>query len=117
NLSDVRTLFIDTSNRIWLATAVDLYLIDNGRILRPPIGAVTAAKSAIRGVIEVLGGRMWFALEAGGVIVYDPAKRESQRVNFLDRDKVGAIIAGRDGNLWFATDNGVISSDFYSFVS
>ena len=117
NLSDVRTLFIDKSNRIWLATAGDLYLIDNGRILRPSIAAASAAKSAIRAISEDRGGRMWFALEAGGVIVYDPAKRESQRVNFLDRDKVGAIIAGRDGNLWFATDNGVISSDFYSFVS
>jgi ligand-binding sensor domain-containing protein len=117
NLSDVRTLFIDKNNRIWLATAGDLYLIDNGHILRPSVGAATAAKSAIRAISEDLGGRMWFALESGGVIVYDPAKRESQRVNFLDRDKVGAIIAGRDGNLWFATDNGVISSDFYSFVS
>jgi len=60
---------------------------------------------------------MWFAAEAGGVIVYDPARHESQRVNFLDRDHIAAIFTGREGNVWFATDNGVISSDFYSFVS
>ena len=44
-------------------------------------------------------------------------RRESQRVNFLDRDRVAAIVTGLEGHIWFATDNGVISADLYSFVS
>src|SRR5215471_3648284 len=117
NLAEIRSLFIDTKDRVWLSTATDLYSIEDGHIARSVIAAVSSAKSAVRAISEDLRGRMWFALEGGGVVVYDSTKRESQRVNFLDRDQVGTIMTGRDGNLWFATDNGVISSDFYSFVS
>jgi ligand-binding sensor domain-containing protein/AAA+ ATPase superfamily predicted ATPase len=118
NFPDIRSLFIDKSNKIWLASGNEVFFIDTGRIVRPAIETRAApTKPTIRAISEDTRGRMWFALEGGGVIVYDPSRRESQRVNFLDRDHVGAITTGRDGNLWFATENGVVSSDFYSFVS
>jgi ligand-binding sensor domain-containing protein len=118
---DVRSIFVDDAGRVWLATASDLLLVEKGSLQRPAIEAMRSTSGSRGGSPRAIGadlsGRMWFAVDAGGVIVYDPARRESQRVNFLERDHVAAIFTGREGNVWFATDNGVISSDFYSFVS
>jgi ligand-binding sensor domain-containing protein len=120
-IGDTRSIFVDGAGRVWLATGGELLLIENGSVQRPAIEAMRGTGgspgSGIRTIGADLTGRMWFGVEAGGVIVYDPARRESQRVNFLDRDHVSAISTSREGNVWFATDNGVIGSDFYSFVS
>jgi ligand-binding sensor domain-containing protein/AAA+ ATPase superfamily predicted ATPase len=119
--SDVRSIFADSAGRAWLATARGLLVIEKGGLRRPAMDALRSTngsrEASPRALAEDSSGRMWFALDSGGVIVYDPVQHESQRVNFLDRDHVAAIFTGREGNLWFATDNGVISSDFYSFVS
>ncbi|HTF37058.1 MAG TPA: two-component regulator propeller domain-containing protein, partial [Blastocatellia bacterium] len=118
---DVRSIFVDTAGRVWLATASDLLLVERGSVQRPAIEAMRSTSGSHGGSPRAIGadlsGRMWFAVDSGGVIVYDPARHESQRVNFLERDHVAAIFTGREGNVWFATDNGVISSDFYSFVN
>ena len=117
---DARSIFADDAGRVWLTTDTDLLLVEKGSLQRPTIEAMRSSGSragSLRAIGSDLSGRMWFALDAGGVIVYDPARRESQRVNFLDRDHVAAIFTGREGNICFATDNGVIISDFYSFVS
>jgi len=118
---DVRSIFVDDGGRVWLATASDLLVIDKGSVERPAIEAMRGQGGSRTGVVRAieadLTGRMWFAADDGGVIVYDPARRESQRVNFLDRDHVAAIFSGREGSVWFATDSGAISADIYSFVS
>ncbi|HLF84659.1 MAG TPA: two-component regulator propeller domain-containing protein [Blastocatellia bacterium] len=120
-VGDARSIFVDDAGRVWLATASELLLIEKGSMQRPAIEAMRSVSGSRGGSLRAIGadfsGRMWFAVDAGGVVVYDPARRESQRVNFLDRDHVAAIFTSREGNVWFATDNGVISSDFYSFVS
>lgn len=115
-VAGARSIFVDDAGRVWLTTDTDLLLVEKGGVQRPAIEAIRTG-GALRAIGSDLSGRMWFALDAGGVIVYDPARRESQRVNFLDRDHIAAIFTGREGNIWFATDNGVINSDFYSFVS
>jgi ligand-binding sensor domain-containing protein/AAA+ ATPase superfamily predicted ATPase len=120
SVDDARSIFADDAGRVWLATGRELLLIDKGGVQRPAIEAMRSVSGSRGGSVRAIGadlsGRVWFAVEGGGTIVFDPARRESQRVNFLDRDNVGAIFTTRDGNVWFATDNGVISSDFYSFV-
>ena len=118
-VDDPRSVFVDEAGRVWLSTSSELLVIENGRMQRPAIDAMRGAggsRGSIRAIGADLSGRLWFGVEAGGVIVHDPTRRESQRVNFLDRDHIAAIFAGRDGNIWFATDNGVLSSDSYSFV-
>ena len=120
-VTDVWNIFVDDNGRIWLATAANLLLIEKGSLQRPAIEPTRSVASAGLGKIRAMGGdlsgRIWCAAEGGGVIVYDPTRRESQRVNFLDRDHVAAIYVSQDGNVWFGTENGVLSSDFYSFVS
>jgi ligand-binding sensor domain-containing protein len=118
---EVRYIYVDHSGRIWLATAGGLVFVDDSGIQRPVIESArdsTASRvTNIRTISEDRSGRLWCALDSGGVILYDPARRESQRVNLLERDRVAAIFPGREGYVWFATDNGVVSSDAYSFVS
>jgi ligand-binding sensor domain-containing protein len=120
-ISDARCLYVDHTGRIWLATGSGLLVIDNAGAQRPVIELARDATglrgASLRAIGEDRSGRMWFGLDSGGVILYDPARRESQRVNFLEHDRVAAIVTGLEGHIWFATDNGVISSDSYSFVS
>jgi len=120
-VDDARGLFADGAGRVWLATARELLLIDKGSVQRPAIDAMRSVGGSrvvsLRAMGADLSGRVWIVVDSGGVVVYDPVRHESQRVNFFDRDHVAAICTGREGNVWFATDNGVISSDFYSFVS
>jgi ligand-binding sensor domain-containing protein len=121
SVDDTRSIFADDGGRVWLATARELLLIEKGNVQRPAVEAMRGVSGSRGGSVRAIGadlsGRMWFAADGGGTIVYDPARHESQRVNFLERDNVAAIFTTREGNVWFATDNGVISSDFYSFVA
>lgn len=119
-ITDARAIFADAEGRMWLACSNGLYLAEGGVAQRVTKEATRGANSFdvnLRALGQDHNGRMWFALEQGGVAVYDPARRESQRVSYFDRDHVAAIFTSREGSVWFATDNGVISSDFYSFVS
>ncbi len=113
-VSGVRSLMTDKAKRLWLSTEKGMLLISSGAVQRLPIGALS---SNVRAIGEDSRGRVWLAPDAGGVVVYDAARRESQRVHSFDRDHIAAIFTGREGRVWFATDNGVVSSDFYSFVS
>jgi ligand-binding sensor domain-containing protein/AAA+ ATPase superfamily predicted ATPase len=118
---DATSIFVDDAGRAWLGTARGVLLIEKGAIRRITIEGIRNGNKSRDASFRAIGvdrsGRMWFALDAGGVIVYDPVQQESQRVNSLEHDKAAAIFTGREGNVWFATDNGAISSDFYSFVS
>jgi len=119
-ITDAHAIFPDSEGRMWLASSNGLYLAEGGVAQRVTKEATRGANSLdgnLRALNQDHNGRMWFALEQGGVAVYDPARRESQRVSYFDRDHVAAIFTSREGSVWFATDNGAISSDFYSFVS
>lgn len=119
-ITGIKDIFADQRGRIWITTDAETLFVDAGTLQKPAIDAKAISGNragSIRAIGSDLSGRMWFAIESGGVIVYDSERREYQRVNFLDRDRVASIVTSRDGNIWFATDNGVICSDFYSFVS
>ena len=120
-VGEATSIFVDDAGRAWLGTAKGVQLIEKGAMRRIAIeGNKTGSGSRVasfRAIGVDRSGRMWFALDAGGVIVYDPALQESQRVNSLEHDRVAGIVTAREGNVWFATENGAISSDFYSFVS
>src|SRR6185503_14272489 len=73
--------------------------------------------SPVRAIGQDRKGRIWFALGSGGALLYDPGRRDWQRVGSLDHDRVAAVLTGSEGITWFGTDNGAVRADPYSFVS
>jgi ligand-binding sensor domain-containing protein len=119
-INDARAIFSDAEGRVWVSTSNGPVLVEHDiaqRVARETTRGASVQDVNLRTIGEDHYRRVWFALEQGGVAVYDPARHETQRVGYFDRDRVAAIFTTREGSVWFATDNGVVSSDFYSFVS
>jgi AAA+ ATPase superfamily predicted ATPase len=57
------------------------------------------------------------ALVGGGALLCDVKQRQTERITPLEKNQVLTVLTGREGNLWFGTDNGVVFADIYSFVS
>jgi ligand-binding sensor domain-containing protein len=119
-ISDAEAVFVDSSGTVWLATSKGVLFYDGNRVSRLGVEGLRAASPASGSLAQAItqdrSGRLWFALAQGGVLLYDPARGESQKLGFLDRDHVASLYTGREGHVWFGSDNGVVHSDFYSFV-
>ncbi|MEW6127032.1 MAG: two-component regulator propeller domain-containing protein [Acidobacteriota bacterium] len=122
-MADVGTIedvFIDKSGTIWLATQKGLLTLDNNggyEIAAALHPAQLINNLQALAINQDSSGRMWFALINGGAVIYDLARGESQRINFLEQDTVTALYNGREGDVWFATENGTVYADLYSFVN
>ncbi|HLG17055.1 MAG TPA: two-component regulator propeller domain-containing protein [Blastocatellia bacterium] len=122
-VTDARAVFVDRSGSVWFATGKGVLVFKDDRLTSVTVGALSntsaapSAISSVAGITEDESGRMWFGLESGGAVIYDPARDESQRVGYLDRDRVLGVVAGGEGMMWFATDNGAVRSELYSFVN
>ncbi|MEK6301251.1 MAG: two-component regulator propeller domain-containing protein [Acidobacteriota bacterium] len=111
--ADARCVFVDKHGAVWVAAAKGVVVFDSNRIRTVPM---PAGDVGVRAITEDRNGRMWFALESGGALVYDPASGERQRLASLDRDHVASLWSGREGHIWCGTDNGAVNTDLYSFV-
>jgi ligand-binding sensor domain-containing protein len=121
-LPTIRQIFIDRNDAIWLATERGAFYVEPSAVGQPALkspGGIhpDATGGGVRAISQDSRGRLWFALEAGGVLLYDAERAEFQRIGFLERDRVTAMLPSREGNLWFGSDNGAVQSDLYSFVS
>lgn len=114
-LEQVEGLFVDRSGSVWLRGRNDVRVFD-GASLAPAADPI-ALEPDVRAIGQDRAGRLWFALESGGALVYDTARRESQRLSSLHRDKVAVIETDREGNTWFGTDNGAVRADLYGFIN
>jgi ligand-binding sensor domain-containing protein len=118
--AEIRCLFVEDSGTIWIATNQGVFQFQNNRLNPVALGersGTATADTLVRAIGQDRRGRMWFALESGGALLYDPEIGRFQRSNLVNRDRVAAVFTGREGTSWFATDNGVVHADFYSFVS
>ncbi|HJQ71086.1 MAG TPA: two-component regulator propeller domain-containing protein [Blastocatellia bacterium] len=123
DLTDAQSVFVDWGGTVWLATAKGAFFFDGARVNIPsPIATARAdstgaGASTIRAISQDRSGRIWLAMQAGGALLYDPARSESQRIAAVERDRVAAIFTSREGITWCGTDNGAVRADFYSFVN
>ncbi|HSE99152.1 MAG TPA: two-component regulator propeller domain-containing protein [Blastocatellia bacterium] len=124
SITDVRSVFVDNAGNVWFATADGVVFFDGSRVTQVAIGAgagdpvkSAASESGVRAISQDRSGRLWLALASGGATLYDPLGRQSQRITALDRDRVSVVLSDREGHVWFGTDNGAVSADFYSFVN
>ncbi len=117
DLDDVQNLFIDKAGGVWLATNKGAIFIEANHTNTFDLSQAQVANGlSIRAISQDIAGRMWFALTEGGALIYDPSTRDSQRISLLEQDHIAAISNEREGYLWFATDNGAVYADFYSFI-
>jgi ligand-binding sensor domain-containing protein/protocatechuate 3,4-dioxygenase beta subunit len=119
-LGPVRDLLVDKNGAIWFATQRGVVMLDNtgGYDIAAALHQAQLVNNLlVRAINQDNSGRMWFALTSGGALIYDGVQQELQRINFLEQDNVAQIYSGREGNLWFATENGTVFADLYSFVS
>gem|GEM_PF-960510 len=120
-LRDVQSLFVDAAGAVWMATASGVLVHDGNHTTRAQGDGLRNANPSpqtaanVRAIGQDRSGRMWFALAAGGVLLYE-AGGKSQRLGFLDHDHVARVFTCREGQVWFGTDNGVVHTDPYSFV-
>jgi ligand-binding sensor domain-containing protein/AAA+ ATPase superfamily predicted ATPase len=121
---DVHTVFVDGAGVVWFATTDGVSFFDGNRLSNVSLVETSAntvkaaaSESYVRSISQDRSGRMWFALPGGGALLYDPGRRESQRITSLERDRVAALFTCREGHTWFGTDNGAARADLYSYVN
>jgi ligand-binding sensor domain-containing protein len=124
DLVDGQAVFVDGSGTVWLATSKGAFFFDGARV--NPVTLIAAARGdstrlppslSVRAISQDGSGRIWLAMASGGAWLYDPARRESQRIASVERDRVAAIFTGRESITWCGTDNGAVRADFYGFVN
>lgn len=102
----------DSRGIIWFLTEFGLRKLQNDQITslqRDPFTQTFVM------AVEDRVGNLWFAAKDRGVYVYDLRRDEID--DQLGSDKVMALLADQEGNIWFGTENGAVRQDFYSFVN
>ncbi|HEY6332649.1 MAG TPA: two-component regulator propeller domain-containing protein [Blastocatellia bacterium] len=119
---DVRAVFVDREGAAWFATGAGVVSINGNKDRGGPTdsssssGTLAVRDGGVRAISQDGAGRLSFALNTDGALIYSANRHESQRIAMVERDRVGAILADQEGNVWFGTDDGVLRTDFYSFV-
>ncbi len=102
---DVRGVAIDAHGNWWIATPAGVVNRqgDNWRFFTGRDGLPYADFTCVAAV----GSEIWFGTKRGAVRFdgHDWAYREGQR--WLPGNEVRSIVAGTDGRVWFATDEGL----------
>lgn len=117
DLGEVQNLFADKTGNLWFASSKGAMVLDSGNLGAADLTQVRRVNEAsMRAIHQDSAGRMWLALTGGGALIYDTTTRDTQRFSVLDQDQVLAIANEREGCLWFATNNGAVYADLYSFI-
>lgn len=104
--ADFGTVYSDTDGSLWVA-GTHLYRIDARREhseLAPP----PAPGIRVRCVMRDSHGALWIGTEGDGVFRSQAGRREqfTKRTGLVN-DFVRALLEGRDGSVWIATDEGI----------
>lgn len=102
-------IYKDSKGTIWLGTieGVNVYRRETDDFLRlKPIDAT------IIDIAEDRKGKMWFATQSAGVWCYNPRTRKWRNYrNGSAYSIVNSIFVEHDGNIWLATDDGLLKFD------
>lgn len=113
--------FAQEHDRIWIGSTRGLWRLD-GKDIEPVIGD-HGALGEVRGIVPASNGDLWLSTAEGVVHITSGELQRSfetpryrvhyQLLNYLDGlpgIPLGAA-AGKDGRIWFATENGVVQAD------
>jgi len=103
---------VDNQNTIWVATTDGILHIDgtNWKVYTVADGL---ADNYITGLIQDKSGNIWASGYNSGLDRFDGSSWQS----FLPGDRIFDMAQDQNGNIWLATDHGVIKYDGNSFQS
>jgi diguanylate cyclase (GGDEF)-like protein/PAS domain S-box-containing protein len=104
-IAQPRAVFVDAQQRVWVGS--------DGALWR--VGADGAAELAwpgidripLQSIVQASDNRLWLALNGGGVVVFDPASGNTERLQrnppipgSLPEDAIRTLMVDRSGQLW-----------------
>ena len=118
--NEVHRVFIDSRERVWVATDDGLNLFDRATRdftvykVRPD----SRYSQGYVGVAEDIAGDLWLSSAYSGLHRFDPEsgqftvyRHDAGNLNGLRDDSVPTVHASREGTLWIGTQNGLNSLD------
>ena len=126
NSNYVRSLELDTENRLWVGTYSGLNIYkeatDNfSSIKSSEIQEGSLSQNSVRSIFKDSQGGMWLGTYWGGLNYYHPLCNRFQRIkhvpflNSLSNNVVSCIIEDSEHNLWIGTSDGGLN--FYDSTS
>jgi ligand-binding sensor domain-containing protein len=104
----VRSVFEDQAGRMWIGTAEGLNRMDAGKVidLSDRFGSKHAA---IMAIAQSADKHMWLGTYGQGVFELDAKDNIITNIQEpLPAQTVRAILASKNGDMWFASDNGLV---------
>lgn len=115
---DVKKIFPDSRNNIWIATSSGLFLIRAGEKLVKSAnrfaGLPDSSHAYINCIQEDQKGNIWFGIEKNGIRKYSPLTGKIYSFVFNqpgDQNTVYGILEDIKGFIWLSTGNGLIKLD------
>lgn len=115
---NIKKIFPDSRNNVWIATSSGLFLIRAGEKLVQPAnrfaGLPDSSNTYITCVQEDSKGNMWFGLEKDRLKKYDPFTGKIQSFSFSsspEENTVYGILDDSKGFLWLSTGKGLVKLD------
>ncbi len=116
----VRSLALDTENRLWIGTftALDIYdeTTDSFRVYTSNrLQNQSLSQSSIRSIFKDAQGGMWLGTYFGGLNYYHPLRERFAHLHYLpdgnslNDNVIGCIVEDATGNLWIGTNNGGVN--------
>lgn len=113
----VRSLALDTQNRLWIGTYSGLSIYDEGQDTFRSMTSQTndegsLSQNSVRCIFKDNQGGMWLGTYWGGLNYYHPLCdrfryiRHSPSANSLSDNVVSCIVEDHDNNLWIGTSDG-----------
>ena len=126
NSNYVRSLELDTENRLWVGTYSGLNIYkeatDNfSSIKSSEIQEGSLSQNSVRSIFKDSQGGMWLGTYWGGLNYYHPLCNRFQRIkhvpflNSLSNNVVSCIVEDNEHNLWIGTSDGGLN--FYDSTS
>lgn len=119
----IRSLALDSQNRLWIGTFNDLSIYHEGQDSfvsygSSPVESGSLSQSSVRSIFMDSQGGMWLGTYFGGLNYYHPLKNRFRNIkpipyqNSLNDNVVSCIVEDRGNNLWIGTNDGGLN--FYN---
>lgn len=126
NSNYVRSLALDTENRLWVGTYSGLNIYKEGAdrfssVKSSEIQEGSLSQNSVRSIFRDSQGGMWLGTYWGGLNYYHPLCNRFQRIkhvpflNSLSDNVVSCIVEDKQHNLWIGTSDGGLN--FYDHAT